>query len=61
MRNPFMSAWLSAANKTAGAARGQMMAEAQRQQQAFARGVLKAWGLAPPPPAKKPAAKRRRK
>jgi hypothetical protein len=35
MKNPWMSMWLSAANKTAGAARGQWMAEAQRQQTAL--------------------------
>jgi hypothetical protein len=42
-----MSLWLSAANKTAGTARGLWMAEARRQQQAFAKEVAKAWGLAP--------------
>ena len=31
MRNPWMSMYLSAANKVAGAARSQMMAEAARQ------------------------------
>ena len=47
MRNPWMSLWLSAANKAAGTARGLWMAEARRQQQAFANEVAKAWGLAP--------------
>ena len=54
---PWMSLWLSAANKAAGTTRGLWMAEAQRQQQAFAREVAKAWGLAP---AKEGAPKRRR-
>jgi len=45
MKNPWMSAWLSAANKTAGPARGLWMAEAKRQQQAFAKEMAKAWGL----------------
>ena len=43
-----MSLWLSAANKTAGTARGLWMAEARRQQQTLAREVAKAWGLASP-------------
>ena len=30
-KNPFMSAWLSAANRTMGSARGQATAAAQRQ------------------------------
>ena len=45
MKNPWMSLWLSAANKAAGTTRGIWAAEAQRQQQAFAREVMKAWGL----------------
>ena len=36
MKNPWMSLWLSAANKAAGAARGHWMAEARRQQKALA-------------------------
>lgn len=39
MKNPFMSAWLSEANKIANAGKGQMMAEMSRQQQA----MTKAW------------------
>lgn len=35
MKNPWMSAYLSAANQTTSAARGQMMAEATRQQNEF--------------------------
>lgn len=37
MKNPWMSLWLSAANKSAGAAQGLWMAEAQRQQRALAK------------------------
>jgi len=48
MKNPWMSAWLSAANKAAGPARGLWMAEAKRQQQAFAKEVAKAWGVGTP-------------
>ena len=40
MRNPWMSMYLSAANKMAGAARGQMMAEASRQQAAISKAAL---------------------
>jgi uncharacterized membrane protein len=36
MKNPWMSAWLSAANKAAAPARGAVMAEARRQQKSFA-------------------------
>lgn len=32
MKNPYMSAWLSAANQIAAPARGQMMAEASKMQ-----------------------------
>ena len=60
MKNPWMSLWLSAANRAAGTARGLWMAEAQRQQQAFAREVAKAWGLGADKP-RKPPVKRRRK
>lgn len=56
MKNPWMSLWLSAANRAAGTARGLWIAEAQRQQQAFVKGLTK--GAAP---GRKPAAARRRK
>ena len=59
MKNPWMSLWLSGANKAAGTARGLWMAEAQRQQQAFAKEVAKAWGMAPAT-RKRPAAKKRK-
>ena len=39
MKNPWMSAWLSAANHTTSTARGQMAAEMSRQQAA----MMKAW------------------
>lgn len=39
MKNPWMSAYLSAANQIASATRGQMMAEAGRQQTA----MMQAW------------------
>ena len=54
VRNPWMSLWLSAANKAAGTARGLWTAEAQRQQQAFAREVAKAWRVAPAKAGKAP-------
>ena len=59
MRNPWMSAWLSAANRTAATARGHWLAEAQRQQRAFAKATLKAMmsGISP---TRKPARGRRR-
>ncbi len=39
MKNPWMSAWLSAANKAAGPARGAWAAEAKRQQNAFMKAL----------------------
>ena len=42
MKNPWMSAWLSAANQMSGAGRGQMAAEMSRQQSA----MMKAWSHA---------------
>jgi hypothetical protein len=61
MKNPWMSLWLSAANKAAGTARGLWIAEARRQQQAFAKELAKAWGFGGPAAARKPPAPRRRK
>lgn len=60
MKNPWMSMWLSAANKAAGASRGAWMAEASRQQQAFAKEMAKAWGFGPRP-ARKTTTRRRAK
>lgn len=45
MKNPWMSAWLSAANKAAGPMRGMWAAQAKRQQAALTRETLKAVGL----------------
>ena len=61
MKNPFMSMWLSAANKAAGPARGMWMAEARRRQTAAAREMAKAGGLATVATRRKAAPKRRGK
>lgn len=45
-KNPFMSLWLSGANKVGGAARSQAMAAGRKQQQDMAREATKLW-LAP--------------
>ena len=60
MKNPWMSLWLSAANKAAGTTRAFWAAEARRQQQALTKEVMKAWGLGGAE-TRKPPAKRRRK
>jgi hypothetical protein len=63
-KNPFMSAWLSSANKIAGSARGQATAATKRQvasvQADAARQVLEFWTGKPgsPPKKSKPAKKR---
>ena len=44
MKNPWMSLWLSAANKAAGTTRAFWAAEARRQQQAFTKEVMKGLG-----------------
>ncbi|PZQ51482.1 MAG: hypothetical protein DI556_04795 [Rhodovulum sulfidophilum] len=61
MKNPWMSAWLSAANKAAGPMRGAWMAEAERRRRAFLDQWMKSMtaGLAATRP--KPAPKRRPK
>ncbi len=41
MKNPFMSMWLSAANRAAGTARGMWMAEAKKQQTAAVKKMSK--------------------
>ena len=60
MKNPWMSLWLSAANRTASTARGYWMAEAGRQQRALLAATEKALrsGTAP---ARKPAPVRRKR
>ncbi len=61
-KNPFMSAWLSSANKVMGAARGQATAAAKRQatsiQADATRQVLDAWLGKPAPPARRKNKKR---
>lgn len=47
MKNPFMSMWLSAANKAAGMGRAYWSAEARRQQTAFVKGLTKGFGATP--------------
>lgn len=43
MKNPWMSAWLSAANGIMAPARGQMMAEMQKSQQLMMQEWQKLW------------------
>lgn len=43
MKNPWMSAWLSAANSMTAAARGQMMSEISKAQQQMMQDWQKAW------------------
>jgi len=61
MKNPWMSMWLSAANKAAGAARGFGTAELHRQQKAVASEAARAMGLGPLISKKRDASRRRRK
>lgn len=57
-RNPFMSLWLSAANRAVGAARGRAIAEERKQQLALIRSVTSAWTN---PPTGQPSVKKGRK
>lgn len=54
-KNPFMSMWLSSANRIAGSLRGQATAQVKRQAKAAVteatRENLKLWSGAPKPPA----------
>jgi hypothetical protein len=64
-KNPFMSMWLSTANRMAGSLRGQARAQAKRQAEAAVTGVtsesIKLWSAAmTPPAAKKTKATRKR-
>ena len=61
MKNPWMSMWLSAANKAAGAARGFGTAELHRQQKTMAKEAARAMGFGPSTPKTRAPAKRRRK
>jgi hypothetical protein len=58
MKNPWMSLWLSAANRAAGIGRNLWMAEVRRQQQLFAKEMTKAWGLGASAPRRRPEPKR---
>jgi phospholipid N-methyltransferase len=62
-KNPFMSAWLSSANKVMGSARGQSAAAAKRQvtsiQAEAARQVLDFWSGKVTAPAKRKSRVRR--
>ena len=59
MKNPWMSLWLSAANRAAATARGHWLAEARRQQREYLRATEKALmsGISPK---SKPVRKQRR-
>jgi hypothetical protein len=61
MKNPWMSMWLSAANKAAGAARGFGTAELHRQQKTMANEAARAMGFGPSTSKKRAPVKRRRK
>lgn len=64
-KNPFMSLWLSSANRVAGSVRGQVAAEAQRQTTSFAHqasnDIAKFWTDAAMGPALAVKRKRARK
>ena len=45
MKNPFMSLWLSHANRALGVGRGMVTAEMRRQQSAAAKEAMRAVGL----------------
>lgn len=61
-KNPFMSMWLSAANRTAGSARGMAANAAKRNvaqaQAEAARQILDFWAFKAPKPAPKKKARR---
>ena len=61
MKNPWMSMWLSAANKAAGAARGFGTAELRRQQKTMANEAARAMGFRLSTSKKRAPVKRRRK
>jgi hypothetical protein len=44
MKNPFMSLWLSSANRALGVGRGMVTAEMRRQQNAAAKEAMRATG-----------------
>jgi len=57
MKNPFMSLWLSHANRALGVGRGMVTAEMRRQQSAAAKEAMRAAGVggAAKPKKKRPA------
>jgi hypothetical protein len=61
-KNPFMSMWLSAANRSSGSARGKAAAAAKRQiataQADAMRQILDFWTLQPPKPGSRKKARR---
>ena len=63
-KNPFMSMWLSSANRIAGSVRGQATAEMKRQVQAAVTEAtnenIKLWTTAAPPSAARKKKPRRR-
>ena len=61
MKNPFMSMFLSAANKVAGSARAQATAAVKREAAKNTKEMTKAWTDALTPKAPKTAAPRKRK
>jgi len=61
MKNPFLSLWLSAANRAAGPVRGFLTAEMRRQQKAIMREAGRSLSAEHAAPPKKRAAPKRRK
>ena len=61
MKNPWMSMWLSATNKAAGAARGFGTAELHRQQKTMAHEAARAMGFKTLTSKTRAPAKRRRR
>jgi hypothetical protein len=61
MKNPFMSIWLSSANRAIGAGRSLMTAEMRRQQSAAAKEAMRAVGLGGIAKPKRKPAKRKMK
>ena len=59
MKNPFMSMWVSTANRALGVGRGMVTAEMRRQQSAAAKEAMRAAGLGGAAKPKKRPAKRR--
>jgi hypothetical protein len=58
VKNPWLSLWMSAANRGAATARGHWLAEARRQQRAAEKAMAKA--MSGTAPTKKPARRRKK-